>query len=165
MTIGLANGIYPTSEVILHPDFDQTNHKTSGNDLALLKVALPLRFTRKLLPLQLVAQIEVFDELQISAATSGFTQVEANTFKSEFVTLRGMLIRQNNCKNFSAYYSEFVTKQQFCFKNHAVNDDCFNLQGMMGAPLTIEKQKRIYRTDVLIGKTCWKCLNAFFYVR
>lgn len=154
MTVGLANGIYPTSEVILHPDFDQTDHKTSGNDLALLKLALPLRFTRKLLPLQLVVQIEPFDELQTSAATFGFSQVEANTFKNEFVTLRGMLMRQSNCKNFSVYYSEFITKQSFCFKNRATNDDCFNLQGMIGAPLTVEKQKRIYRTDVLIGIKC-----------
>lgn len=160
ISVGLGNGNYPPSKLILHPDFDHTTPETAINDIALLRLALPLRFTRKLLPLQLATQNYVLDLKK--STIFAFSQIETNVFRNEFVTLQGLLMRQNDCRNFNDYYQAFVKKQLICFKDGADSKDCINLRGIMGAALTIENEKRIYRIDVLIGKGSAYIYFVFF---
>lgn len=139
---------FPLSDIMLHPNFDENNTTTSHNDVALLKLQSALHFTSKLFPLQLVANNDIFAQLSsTSTLTFGLSP-------NEFLKFRGALMRRNVCKRFNQYYNYALETRDelLCSKisrdNHG---DCFNLQGMTGAALVMEKQKRIYRIDVLIG--------------
>lgn len=138
----LTNLEYPLSEVIHHPDFDELDQKTSHHDVALLKIKFPLHFTKKLLPIQLVAEEEHL-VLPKPTLTFGF-------FKDNLVTIRGMLMHINICKNFNQYYNYSVIKDLLCTQI-GNGEECFDLQGITGTALTVEAQKRIYRIDTLIG--------------
>lgn len=148
INVTLTSGEYPISKLIHHPNFDQSDPKTSHNDITLLKLATVLRFTRKLLPLQLVGDGEVPNLAVLPTSTFGGLQ---NGGINHFIELKGVLMQAAACKRFNQYYDYFVTsKQVLCSKMHS-GGDCINLNSMTGAALTIEKQKRIYKIDVLIG--------------
>lgn len=81
-------------------------------------------------------------------ATLGFVQHAANG--THFAEFRGVLMQRNVCRSFNQYYDYAVGKGLLCSKIDS-GGDCFNLGSMTGAALTVQKQKRIYKVDVLIG--------------
>lgn len=145
----MTNIEYRLSVIILHQDFDQSDPRTSQNDLALLKLEFALRFTRKLFPIQLPSRNDNLD-LTIPTSTFGYLHSDINSIKDKFVQLQGFLLHKHSCKSFNEYYNYTITKELLCWK--IVSDgDCFNMHGLVGAALTLQQQKRIYMIDVLIG--------------
>lgn len=166
INVTLTSGEYPISKLIHHRDFDQSDPKTSPNDITLLKLTTVLRFTRKLLPLQLVADGDMSDLSVLPTSTFGVVQNGGNR---HFVELKGFLMQTAACKRFNQYYDYFVTPKQLLCSKIDSGGDCFNLNSMTGAALTIEKQKRIYKIDVLIGwfkqqSFCFFFLNGSFFL-
>lgn len=60
-------------------------------------------------------------------------------------------MRKRHCEGFNRYYSYGVTEGMLCCKRDVGEEGCFSVRGAIGGPLTIEKERRIFRIDVLIG--------------
>ncbi|KAI0240908.1 Transmembrane protease serine 3, partial [Lamellibrachia satsuma] len=139
-------------EIIMHPKYDKP---TTNNDIALLKLKIPIRFNKNVTPICLPEKDVTGDTLCVS---TGWGATKNTGDNSVLRQVRVPIIDRNTC-NGTDYYGGTVTDVMMCAGYpQGGKDSC---QGDSGGPLVCRPDGGAWR---LYGITSWGvgCADAGF---